>query len=213
VDFKNTLIILTSNIGSRQLKDFGTGVGFSTPSKVEAREKESSAVIQGALKKTFSPEFLNRVDDVIIFNPLERAELDRIIQLTLESVLGRIRDLGYQVTLSPKAMDLLAEKGYDPQFGARPLKRAIQKYVEDVVAEQMIGGHLTKGAVLSLDINEEGQMQVGVSQRPELSSLGESKDAPPTSTKTARKSKGSSASPGTGQASIEENIASDGIDA
>lgn len=213
VDFKNTLIILTSNIGSRQLKDFGTGVGFSTPSKVEAREKESSAVIQGALKKTFSPEFLNRVDDVIIFNPLERAELDRIIQLTLESVLGRIRDLGYQVTLSPKAMDLLAEKGYDPQFGARPLKRAIQKYVEDVVAEQMIGGHLTKGAVLSLDINEEGQMQVEVSQRPELSSLGESKDAPPTSTKTARKSKGSSASPGTGQASIEENIASDGIDA
>jgi len=214
IDFKNTLIILTSNIGSRQLKDFGTGVGFTTPSKVEAHEKESSAVIQGALKKTFSPEFLNRIDDMIIFNPLGRQELDRIIQLTLTSVLGRIMDLGYHVFLSPKAMDLLAEKGYDPQFGARPLKRAIQKYVEDVVAEQMIGGHLTQGAVLNLDVNDEGQMQVEVTQQPSgLSSSSDEKRAAITPTKTSRKSKGSSAASSSDAKGDEESIPSGGIDA
>jgi ATP-dependent Clp protease ATP-binding subunit ClpC len=211
VDFKNTLIILTSNIGSRQLKDFGTGVGFTTPSKVEAREKESSAVIQGALKKTFSPEFLNRIDDVIIFNPLERQELDKIIHLTLASVLRRINDLGYQVTLSAKAMDLLAEKGYDPQFGARPLKRAIQKYVEDVVAEQMMSGQLTQGAVLNLDVNEEGQMQVQVSQPSDLAASVEGKSSSATSAKPSRKSKGSSSTPSSDEASDEAPIPSDGV--
>lgn len=211
VDFKNTLIILTSNIGSRQLKDFGTGVGFTTPSKVEAREKESSAVIQGALKKTFSPEFLNRIDDVIIFNPLERQELDKIIHLTLASVLRRINDLGYQVTLSAKAMDLLAEKGYDPQFGARPLKRAIQKYVEDVVAEQMMSGQLTQGAVLNLDVNEEGQMQVQVSQPSDLAASVEGKSYSATSAKPSRKSKGSSSTPSSDEASDEAPIPSDGV--
>ncbi|MBU6191898.1 MAG: ATP-dependent Clp protease ATP-binding subunit [Bacteroidetes bacterium] len=211
VDFKNTLIILTSNIGSRQLKDFGTGVGFTTPSKVEAREKESSAVIQGALKKTFSPEFLNRIDDVIIFNPLERQELDKIIHLTLASVLRRINDLGYQVTLSAKAMDLLAEKGYDPQFGARPLKRAIQKYVEDVVAEQMMSGQLTQGAVLNLDVNEEGQMQVQVSQPSDLAASVEGKSSSATSAKPSRKSKGSSPTPSSDEASDEAPIPSDGV--
>ena len=211
VDFKNTLIILTSNIGSRQLKDFGTGVGFTTPSKVEAREKESSAVIQGALKKTFSPEFLNRIDDVIIFNPLERQELDKIIHLTLASVLRRINDLGYQVTLSAKAMDLLAEKGYDPQFGARPLKRAIQKYVEDVVAEQMMSGQLTQGAVLNLDVNEEGQMQVQVSQPSDLAASVEGKSSSATSAKPSRKSKGSSPTPSSDEASDEAPILSDGV--
>ena len=211
VDFKNTLIILTSNIGSRQLKDFGTGVGFTTPSKVEAREKESAAVIQGALKKTFSPEFLNRIDDVIIFNPLERQELDKIIHLTLASVLRRINDLGYQVTLSAKAMDLLAEKGYDPQFGARPLKRAIQKYVEDVVAEQMMSGQLTQGAVLNLDVNEEGQMQVQVSQPSDLAASVEGKSSSATSAKPSRKSKGSSSTPSSDEASDEAPIPSDGV--
>jgi len=211
VDFKNTFIILTSNIGSRQLKDFGTGVGFTTPSKVEAREKESSAVIQGALKKTFSPEFLNRIDDVIIFNPLERQELDKIIHLTLASVLHRINDLGYQVTLSDKAMDLLAEKGYDPQFGARPLKRAIQKYVEDVVAEQMMSGRLTQGAVLNLDVNEEGQMQVQVSQPSDLAASVEGKSSSSTSAKASRKSKGSSSTPSSDEASDEAPIASGGM--
>jgi len=211
VDFKNTLIILTSNIGSRQLKDFGTGVGFTTPSKVEAREKESSAVIQGALKKTFSPEFLNRIDDVIIFNPLERQELDKIIHLTLASVLRRINDLGYQVTLSAKAMDLLAEKGYDPQFGARPLKRAIQKYVEDVVAEQMMSGQLTHGAVLNLDVNDEGQMQVQVSQPSDLAASVEGKSSSATSAKPSRKSKGSSSTAGSDEATDGAPIASDGM--
>nr|MBM3931906.1 AAA family ATPase [Sphingomonadales bacterium] len=211
VDFKNTLIILTSNIGSRQLKDFGTGVGFTTPSKVEAREKETSAVIQGALKKTFSPEFLNRIDDVIIFNPLERQELDKIIHLTLASVLRRIKDLGYQVALSDKAMDLLAEKGYDPQFGARPLKRAIQKYVEDVVAEQMMSGQLTQGAVLNLDVNDEGQMQVQVSQPSDLAASVEGKSSSATTAKPPRKSKGSSSTPCPDEANDGEPIASGGM--
>jgi ATP-dependent Clp protease ATP-binding subunit ClpC len=211
IDFKNTLIILTSNIGSRQLKDFGTGVGFTTPSKVEAREKESSAVIQGALKKTFSPEFLNRIDDVIIFNPLERQELDKIIHLTLASVLRRINDLGYQVTLSAKAMDLLAEKGYDPQFGARPLKRAIQKYVEDVVAEQMMSGQLTHGAVLNLDVNDEGQMQVQVSQPSDLAASVEGKSSSATAAKPSRKSKGSSSTAGSDEATDGAPIASGGM--
>ncbi|MBM3911671.1 MAG: ATP-dependent Clp protease ATP-binding subunit [Sphingomonadales bacterium] len=211
VDFKNTLIILTSNIGSRQLKDFGTGVGFTTPSKVEAREKETSAVIQGALKKTFSPEFLNRIDDVIIFNPLERQELDKIIHLTLASVLRRINDLGYQVSLSAKAMDLLAEKGYDPQFGARPLKRAIQKYVEDVVAEQMMSGQLTQGAVLNLDVNDEGQMQVQVSQPSDLAASVEGKSSSATTAKPPRKSKGSSSTPSPDEANDGEPIASVGM--
>jgi ATP-dependent Clp protease ATP-binding subunit ClpC len=166
VDFKNTLIILTSNIGSRQLKDFGTGVGFTTPSKAEARDKESQAVLQGALKKSFSPEFLNRIDEVIVFNNLERNELNRIIRLTLGPVLSRIKELGYDVELSESALDLLAQKGYDPQFGARPLKRAIQRYVEDVVAEQMIGGHLTQGCKLYLEVNGEGEMSVQVQAPP-----------------------------------------------
>jgi ATP-dependent Clp protease ATP-binding subunit ClpC len=213
VDFKNTLLILTSNIGSRQLKDFGTGVGFTTPSKVEARDKESSAVIQGALKKTFSPEFLNRIDDVIIFNPLERPELERIIHLTLTSVLGRIRDLGYHVTLSSKAMDLLAEKGYDPQFGARPLKRAIQKYVEDVVAEQMIGGQLTEGSLLHLDVNDEGQMQVEVSQASDQSLQIGDKRTGSSSGKFPRKSKNTTVAPGSGESSDEDPVPSGGMDA
>jgi ATP-dependent Clp protease ATP-binding subunit ClpC len=182
VDFKNTLIILTSNIGSRQLKDFGTGVGFTTPSKVEAKDKESNSVIQGALKKTFSPEFLNRIDDVIVFNSLDREELSKIIHLTLGSVLKRIQDLGYQVELAPSALDLLAEKGYDPQFGARPLKRAIQKYVEDVVAEQMISGQLQPGSVLKLEADSEGQqMQVTVvNPAPPPRPPRKSKSTPPT---------------------------------
>jgi ATP-dependent Clp protease ATP-binding subunit ClpC len=181
VDFKNTLIILTSNIGSRQLKDFGTGVGFTTPSKFEAKDKESNSVIQGALKKTFSPEFLNRIDDVIVFNSLDREELSKIIHLTLGSVLKRIQDLGYQVELAPSALDLLAEKGYDPQFGARPLKRAIQKYVEDVVAEQMISGQLQPGSVLKLEADSEGQMQVTVvDPTPPPRPSRKSKSSPPT---------------------------------
>jgi ATP-dependent Clp protease ATP-binding subunit ClpC len=190
VDFKNTLIILTSNIGSRQLKDFGTGVGFTTPSKAEARDKESQAVLQGALKKSFSPEFLNRIDEVIVFNNLERNELNRIIRLTLGPVLSRIKELGYDVELSESALDLLAQKGYDPQFGARPLKRAIQRYVEDVVAEQMIGGHLTQGCKLYLEVNGEGEMSVQVQAPPP--GPAEEASAPPKNSpagKSSRKGK------------------------
>lgn len=160
VDFKNTIIIMTSNIGSRQLKDFGTGVGFSTPAKQKAHEDESRGVIQNALKKTFSPEFLNRIDDVIVFNSLEKEDIFRIIDITLTDVFKRVTDLGYQLEITEKAKDYLADKGFDPLFGARPLKRAIQKYVEDTVAEKIISGAIKDGDRLIVDLNEQAEIVV-----------------------------------------------------
>lgn len=166
VDFKNTIIIMTSNIGSRQLKDFGTGVGFTTPAKLKSAEDESRGVIQNALKKTFSPEFLNRIDDVIVFNGLEREDINKIIDITLSEVYKRVSDLGYQLEISPKAKDYLADKGFDPQFGARPLKRAIQKYVEDTVAEKIIGGGMKEGEKLIVDLNDDNEIVVESSKKP-----------------------------------------------
>ena len=160
VDFRNTIIILTSNIGSRQLKDFGTGVGFNTAAKRSATESESNAILQNALKKTFSPEFLNRVDDVIMFNALDKPDILKIIDLVLDSVSRRLLDLGYELSLTDSARDFLIEKGFDPQFGARPLKRAVQKYVEDVVAEKVIGGGLKEGDKIQLDYHPEEGMRV-----------------------------------------------------
>ncbi len=166
VDFKNTIIIMTSNIGSRQLKDFGTGVGFTTPAKLKSAEDESRGVIQNALKKTFSPEFLNRIDDVIVFNGLEKEDINKIIDITLSEVYKRIADLGYQLEISNKAKDFLADKGFDPQFGARPLKRAIQKYVEDTVAEKIISGGLKEGEKLIVDLNDDNEIVVESSKKP-----------------------------------------------
>lgn len=166
VDFKNTIIIMTSNIGSRQLKDFGTGVGFTTPAKLKSAEDESRGVIQNALKKTFSPEFLNRIDDVIVFNGLEKEDINRIIDITLSEVYKRVSDLGYQLEISPKAKDYLADKGFDPQFGARPLKRAIQKYVEDTVAEKIISGGLKEGEKLIVDLNDDNEIVVEGAKKP-----------------------------------------------
>lgn len=156
VDFKNTLIIMTSNIGVRQLKDFGQGVGFATKSRQEAADDYAKSVIRDALKKTFAPEFLNRIDDVIIFNSLERGEIFQIIDITLKDVYKRLEGLGYKLLLTDEAKSFVAEKGYDPQFGARPLNRAIQKYIEDPLAEFLLSENPPEGTTLEALMNEEG---------------------------------------------------------
>ncbi len=154
IDFKNTLIIMTSNIGVRQLKDFGQGVGFSTASRQENSEEYSKGVIQGALKKTFSPEFLNRIDDVIIFNSLSKDDIFKIIDITLSDLYKRLNGLDFSLTLSDEAKNFVAEKGYDPQFGARPLHRAIQKYLEDPLAEFILNQNPENGSVLKAVLDE-----------------------------------------------------------
>ena len=161
VDFKNTIIIMTSNIGARQLKDFGQGVGFGTAAKTAQSDEHSKSVIENALKKAFAPEFLNRIDDVIVFNPLEKEHIDVIIELELKKLYARIKNLGYQLTLSDKAKSYIAEKGFDKQFGARPLKRAIQKYVEDTLAEEIITTKINVGDEIFMDY-EDGQQELKV---------------------------------------------------
>ncbi len=156
VDFKNTLIIMTSNIGVRQLKDFGQGVGFATKARVDQAEDRAKGVIRDALKKTFAPEFLNRIDDVVIFNSLDKDEIFRIIDITLKDVFKRLKNLGYELELTEEAKNFVAEKGYDPQFGARPLNRAIQKYIEDPLAEFLLNENPPEGTVLEALMNEEG---------------------------------------------------------
>merc|ERR1712086_1059519 len=148
VDFRNTIVIMTSNIGVRDLKDFGAGIGFATQSRKDNKAEVIKSTIQNALKKTFSPEFLNRLDDVIIFNSLEKEHIHKIIDISLGRLFKRISDLGYQVTITESAKDFLSDKGYDPQFGARPLNRAIQKYLEDPVAEEILKGEISEGDVI-----------------------------------------------------------------
>ncbi len=157
VDFKNTIIIMTSNIGSRQLKEFGQGVGFGTEAKMNAKNEYSHSVIENALKRTFAPEFLNRIDDVVMFNSLERKDIHKIIDIELRSVFKRVEEMGYTMTITDKAKDFIAEKGWDDQFGARPLKRAIQKYVEDVLAEEIIKSDMHEGDSITIDLDEEKQ--------------------------------------------------------
>ncbi len=160
VDFRNTIIIMTSNIGVRDLKDFGAGIGFASASKGENKDEQMRSTIQNALKKAFSPEFLNRLDDVIIFNSLEREALHKIIDLMLVKLFARITDLGYKVELTEKAKDFIADKGYDPQYGARPLNRAIQRYLEDPVAEEILKGNLSEGEIILADYSGEGDTLV-----------------------------------------------------
>ncbi|PSL31731.1 MULTISPECIES: ATP-dependent Clp protease ATP-binding subunit [Chitinophaga] len=157
VDFKNTLIIMTSNIGVRQLKDFGAGVGFTTSAKATSEEDNTKSVIEKALKRTFSPEFLNRIDDVIIFNSLSKEHIYTIIDITMQSVLKRLNNLGFSLELTDEAKGFLAEKGYDQQFGARPLHRAIQKYLEDPLAEEILNMNIHNGDVLLADLDKENQ--------------------------------------------------------
>ncbi len=154
VDFKNTLIIMTSNIGTRQLEDFGKGIGFATAAR-ESDEGYEKSVIEKALKRTFSPEFLNRVDDVVLFNALKKENIYKIIDIVLKDVYGRLETLGYKVSLTKAAKDFLVEKGYDPKFGARPLHRAIQKYVEDPLAEEILNTKPKDGDVFNVDYDKK----------------------------------------------------------
>jgi len=155
IDFRNTIIIMTSNIGSRQLKDFGTGVGFGTSSKKAQADSAAKSVIENALKKSFAPEFLNRIDDVVVFNTLEKEDIHLIIDIELSKLLKRIDDLGYTLTLSDAAKDYIADKGFDKQYGARPLKRAIQKYIEDTLAEEIVNSKLNEGDTIFMDLDEK----------------------------------------------------------
>src|SRR5574343_388135 len=155
VDFRNTIIIMTSNIGSRQLKEFGQGVGFTTSAKVEQAEVNARSVIETALKRAFAPEFLNRIDDVIVFNSLKREDIFQIIDIELKELFGRLSTMGYQVRLTDAAKDYIADKGFDANFGARPLNRAIQKYLEDPIAEEILKGELQDGDTLEVDFNKE----------------------------------------------------------
>ncbi len=155
IDFRNAIVIMTSNIGSRDLKDFGQGVGFTTSSKKEQEEEHTKSVIQNALKKTFAPEFLNRIDDIIVFKALERESIHRIIDIELDKLFSRVKDLNYNLVLSNEAKDFIADKGFDKLFGARPLKRAIQKYVEDALAEEIVNSNLKDGDVINMELNNE----------------------------------------------------------
>jgi ATP-dependent Clp protease ATP-binding subunit ClpC len=155
IDFKNTIIIMTSNIGARQLKDFGSGVGFGTKAKEDQSSDLAKGVIEGALKKAFAPEFLNRIDDVVMFNSLDRENIHEIIDIELKGLYGRINELGYKVKITSEAKDFIADKGFDSQFGARPLKRAIQKLLEDPLAEEIIKSNLEEGDTINVGLKNE----------------------------------------------------------
>jgi ATP-dependent Clp protease ATP-binding subunit ClpC len=163
IDFKNTIIIMTSNIGSRQLKDFGQGVGFNLNKTPEGENEHAKYVIQKALKKAFAPEFLNRIDDVVMFNQLDKKDIHKIIDIEIKDLYKRVESLNYKLKISSAAKDFIAEKGYDPQFGARPLKRAIQKYLEDEMAEIIIKASISEGDTISVGFdkkNEKLQMRI-----------------------------------------------------
>jgi ATP-dependent Clp protease ATP-binding subunit ClpC len=162
VNFKNTIIIMTSNTGSRQLKEFGTGVGFSTKSREGKETQETNAVIDKELKKKFAPEFLNRIDDVVMFNSLSKDDINKIIKIELDRLIDRVEKMEYKLSISDDAIDYIASQGFDPQYGARPLKRAIQKYVEDVLTEEIIQSNPGKNSTLKLDYNKEDDKMIVV---------------------------------------------------
>nr|WP_314287297.1 ATP-dependent Clp protease ATP-binding subunit [uncultured Capnocytophaga sp.] len=157
IDFRNTIIIMTSNIGARQVKEFGQGVGFGTSARIAQSEANEKSIVENALKKVFAPEFLNRIDDVITFNSLSKENIFKIIDIELEKLYSRINDLGYSVSLTEKAKNFIAEKGYDKQYGARPLKRAIQKYLEDPLAEEIVSNQIQEGDNIQFDLDEKGE--------------------------------------------------------
>ena len=155
IDFRNTIVIMTSNIGTRELKDFGQGVGFATKARQDAANEHAKSVIQKALKRAFAPEFLNRIDDVVLFNTLTREDIHQIIDIELKGLYDRVQNLGFEIELSDAAKDFVLDKGYDIQYGARPLKRAIQKYLEDPMAETIIKSSLVEGDTMVVDIDKE----------------------------------------------------------
>jgi ATP-dependent Clp protease ATP-binding subunit ClpC len=157
IDFKNTIIIMTSNIGSRQLKEFGSGIGFSTPKTAAEETDHARYVIEKALKRAFAPEFLNRIDDVIMFNTLSKEDIFKIIDIELKGLFDRVASLNYKLKISKTAKEFIAEKGYDTQYGARPLKRAIQKYLEDEMAEVIIKASITEGDTISIGFDKKNE--------------------------------------------------------
>ncbi|MBR2958598.1 MAG: ATP-dependent Clp protease ATP-binding subunit, partial [Bacteroidales bacterium] len=150
-----TIIIMTSNIGSRQLKDFGTGVGFNTAAREAEKAQMQRDVIEKSLKKSFAPEFINRIDDIIYFNSLQRDDIHKIIDIELRGLFGRIRQMGFEVEMDEKAKDFLVAKGWDEQYGARPLRRAIQRYVEDDLADEIIKADILPGDTIHITADEE----------------------------------------------------------
>jgi ATP-dependent Clp protease ATP-binding subunit ClpC len=163
IDFKNTILLMTSNIGARQLQDFGTGVGFGTKAQKEQEDEHRNTVVQNALRKAFSPEFLNRVDDIIMFNSLKREHIHQIIDIEMDKLVKRIVDLGYSVNVSEAAKDFIVDKGYDEKFGARPLKRAIQKFIEDPLAEQIVQSNLKEGDTINIDHEKDAsELTIGI---------------------------------------------------
>ena len=155
VDFRNTLIIMTSNIGSRQLKDFGDGIGFATSAREQGAADHAKGVIEKALKRAFAPEFLNRIDDIIIFNPLSKDDIFKIIDIELRGLYKRVSEMGYKIEMTDEAKDFIAEKGFDPNFGARPLKRALQKYLEDEMAEAILKTQVSEGDTIFVEYNKD----------------------------------------------------------
>jgi ATP-dependent Clp protease ATP-binding subunit ClpC len=151
INFQNTIIIMTSNIGVKQINDFGTGVGFDTKSSVDQTSQTEQKVIQRALKNTFSPEFLNRVDDCIIFNSLSIKDINKIVAIEINKLKERVKNIGYDLSISVKAKSFICEKGFDKKNGARPLNRMIQKYVEDLIAENLVSDKIKQGDKLYVD--------------------------------------------------------------
>jgi len=174
IDFRNTIIILTSNIGTRDLKDFGDGVGFGTAAKKTGTDSRARSTIENALKKAFSPEFLNRIDDIVIFNSLEKEDIKKIIDLELNKLYSRLEKLNYKVDLTDEAREFISEKGWDKDFGARPLKRAIQKYIEDLLAEMLVNKQLNEGETVILDVNEAKDALTGKTSKPKKSAAEKS---------------------------------------
>ncbi|MBS3737661.1 ATP-dependent Clp protease ATP-binding subunit [Mesohalobacter halotolerans] len=157
IDFRNTIIIMTSNVGARKLKDFGQGVGFGTKARKEQEDANTRKVIEGALKKAFAPEFLNRIDDVVIFNALEQDDIFKIIDIELDKLFKRIKEMGYEFDLTDEAKKYIAEKGFDKQYGARPLNRAIQKYIEDALAEKIVNSDISEGDYIKMDFDKKAE--------------------------------------------------------
>jgi ATP-dependent Clp protease ATP-binding subunit ClpC len=155
IDFKNTILIMTSNIGSRQLSDFGRGIGFTSPDATDPNQ--ASSVIQKALKKAFAPEFLNRIDDVIMFNPLTEKDIHKIIDIELKGLFERVKSLNYNLKISAAAKSYIVKKGYDPQYGARPLKRAIQKLLEDEMAEVILKSEMAEGDTIAIGFDSKSE--------------------------------------------------------
>ena len=164
IDFRNTIIIMTSNIGTRQLAEYGKGVGFDTSARKSSYEANAKSIIENALKKTFAPEFLNRIDDVVLFNSLTKEDIFKIIDIELKGLYNRVKELGYTLKITPAAKNYIAEKGFDPKFGARPLKRALQKYVEDQMAEAIIKAEIKEGDTINVGFSEKSGVTIKITK-------------------------------------------------